>query len=78
MQKNKKSVEHKFLMSAAMHEQRECSLAGANRWNLLKNKKADMPFWMVMLLWTLAGLFVVLGIVMLQKEKIFAFVEWLG
>ncbi len=48
------------------------------RWNLLMNKKADMPYWMVMLLWTLVGLFVVLGIVMLQKEKFFAFLEWLG
>jgi uncharacterized protein (DUF983 family) len=40
-------------------------------------KKGEMPFWIVMLIWTLLGLAVVLGIIMIIKGNLFDFLSWL-
>lgn len=45
---------------------------------LINSKKADMPYWLVMLLYTLAGLVIALLIVGLISGKLNDFIEWLG
>ncbi|MEK6868521.1 MAG: hypothetical protein AABX98_06885 [Nanoarchaeota archaeon] len=42
------------------------------------NKKGDMPFWLIMLIWSLIGLFVILGIIFIEKGKLVGFLDWLG
>ncbi len=44
----------------------------------MKNKKGDMPYWMVMLISLLLGLVVILGIIAIEKNKLFGLLEWLG
>lgn len=41
-------------------------------------KKADMPFWLIMMIWMLLGLIVILAIIMIEKNKLFSFLDWLG
>lgn len=45
---------------------------------LFSSKKAEMPFWLIMLLWILIGAAVILIIIMAQKGFLFSFLEWLG
>ncbi|MBI5073247.1 hypothetical protein HZA99_05510 [Candidatus Woesearchaeota archaeon] len=42
------------------------------------HKKADMPFWLIMMIWMLLGLIVILAIIMIEKNKLFSFLDWLG
>ena len=44
----------------------------------MKNKKADMPYWLVMMIWMLLGLLVILAIIAIEKNKLFGFLDWLG
>ena len=46
--------------------------------SLKMNKKADLPFWMVMLIWILLGAFVILIIVGIERGKLLEFLDWLG
>lgn len=36
---------------------------------LFKNKKAGIPYWLMMLIYSLIGLIVILGLMILAKEK---------
>jgi len=42
------------------------------------NKKGDMPFWLIMLIWTLIGAVVVLIIIKLSGDKMAELVGRLG
>jgi len=42
------------------------------------NKKGEMPFWLMMLIWALVGLVVVLIILKTQSGKFTVFLDWLG
>jgi len=47
-------------------------------YKIFKNKKAEMPFWLMMLIYTIVGLVVILGLIVLIKGKMFGFVDWLA
>jgi hypothetical protein len=36
---------------------------------LFKNKKAGIPYWLMMLIYSLIGLIIILGLMVLAKEK---------
>ncbi len=42
-----------------------------------KNKKAGIPYWLVMTIYSLIGLLVILGIIALAKGKMSDFINWL-
>lgn len=48
------------------------------RKDLKKNKKADIPFWLTMVIWALVGAVVILIIIGLERGKLLEFLDWLG
>ena len=43
----------------------------------IKGKKAGIPYWIVITIYSLLGLLVILGIIALAKGKMSGFITWL-